>query len=135
MPGTESTGLTTPPAGGSGQAAAPAPTGATEATGGAAAGGASGSPGKVRVTLDTSLGKIKLELDGDKAPITVKNFVEYVKKGQYDGTIFHRVIPGFMVQGGGFTPELDEKPTGPEIKNEAGNGLKNTRGTIAMART
>jgi cyclophilin family peptidyl-prolyl cis-trans isomerase len=87
------------------------------------------------VVLDTSLGSIQIELNPDRAPISVRNFLDYVEKGHYDGTIFHRVIPRFMVQGGGFTPDLRQKPTGPQIKNEAGNGLKNDRGTVAMART
>jgi cyclophilin family peptidyl-prolyl cis-trans isomerase len=83
----------------------------------------------------TSLGTITLELDRDKAPITVDNFLQYVRSGHYDGTIFHRVIPDFMIQGGGFTPQMEEKPAGPPIRNEARNGLRNSRGTIAMART
>ena len=81
------------------------------------------------------LGTITLELDAEKAPVTVANFLEYVNKGHYDGTIFHRVIPGFMIQGGGFVPGMDQKPTAAEIKNEADNGLKNDKYTIAMART
>ena len=81
------------------------------------------------------LGTITLELDAEKAPVTVANFLEYVNKGHYDGTIFHRVIPGFMIQGGGFEPGMDQKPTAAEIKNEADNGLKNDKYTIAMART
>jgi cyclophilin family peptidyl-prolyl cis-trans isomerase len=88
----------------------------------------------VKVKLETSKGDIELELDPAKAPITVANYVGYVKKGHYDGTIFHRVIPGFMVQGGGFTADMGEKEAGPTIKNEGQNGLKNARGTIAMAR-
>ncbi len=88
-----------------------------------------------QVELRTSMGSIVLELEADKAPQTVENFIQYVKAGHYDGTIFHRVIPGFMVQGGGFTPEMREKPTRGGIKNEAGNGLRNTVGTVAMART
>jgi len=87
------------------------------------------------VTLDTSKGKIKIELDQERAPVTVANFLEYVRSGHYNGTIFHRVIPGFMVQGGGMSPEMREKSGRPPIKNEAGNGLKNARGTLAMART
>jgi cyclophilin family peptidyl-prolyl cis-trans isomerase len=90
---------------------------------------------KPRVLLETSKGKIVLELNAEKAPKTVKNFLDYVKAGQYNGTIFHRVIPGFMIQGGGFAPDMSQKPTRPPIKNEADNGLKNERGTIAMART
>ncbi len=88
----------------------------------------------VKVTLETSKGAIELELNAEKAPISVANFVSYVKKGHYDGTIFHRVIPGFMIQGGGFTADMTEKPTTGTIKNEASNGLKNDRGTISMAR-
>lgn len=87
------------------------------------------------IKLHTSLGTIALELDADKAPKTVANFIEYVKAGHYDGTIFHRVIDGFMIQGGGMTPDMQQKPTRDTIENEAGNGLKNLRGTIAMART
>ena len=88
-----------------------------------------------RVLLDTTKGRIVLELYPGKAPKTVKNFLDYVKAGQYNGVIFHRVIPGFMVQGGGFTPDMKEKPTRAPIQNEADNGLSNDRGTIAMART
>jgi peptidyl-prolyl cis-trans isomerase B (cyclophilin B) len=87
------------------------------------------------VILETTKGTIELELDAEKAPISTANFIEYVKSGQYDGTIFHRVIPDFMVQGGGFTPDMSQKSTRAPIKNEATNGLKNLRGTIAMART
>lgn len=87
------------------------------------------------VTLETSKGTIKIELYPDKAPETVKNFLNYVEKKHYDGTIFHRVIPNFMIQGGGMNPGLVEKKTDSPIKNEAGNGLSNTKGTIAMART
>jgi peptidyl-prolyl cis-trans isomerase B (cyclophilin B) len=88
-----------------------------------------------RVDLDTSKGKIVLELYSDKAPQTVKNFLAYVDAGFYDGTIFHRVMPGFMIQGGGFTADMKQKRTQPPIQNEADNGLRNQRGTIAMART
>src|SRR3972149_4123396 len=88
-----------------------------------------------KVVMKTSMGTIKIELDEAKAPVTVKNFLAYVDEGFYDGTIFHRVIDGFMVQGGGFTADMTQKPTKPPIKNEAGNGLKNLRGTIAMARS
>lgn len=87
------------------------------------------------VIMSTSMGDIKIELYRDKAPITVENFLAYVNEKYYDGTIFHRVIPGFMIQGGGFAPEMQEKTTKPPIKNEADNGLKNDTGTIAMART
>ncbi len=88
-----------------------------------------------RVLMKTSKGDIVIELFADKAPITVKNFLSYVDNKFYDGTIFHRVIKGFMIQGGGLTAEFVTKSTKPPIKNEAGNGLKNLRGTIAMART
>lgn len=87
-----------------------------------------------RVTLDTSKGKIVVELFPDKAPLTVANFLQYVKAGFYDGVIFHRVIPDFMVQTGGFTPDMKQKPTRGQIKNESTNGLRNERGTLAMAR-
>lgn len=87
------------------------------------------------VQLDTSAGVIELELYADKAPQTVANFLDYVKSGHYDGTIFHRVIDGFMIQGGGMDAQMKEKATGTPIKNEADNGLKNEVGTIAMART
>lgn len=87
------------------------------------------------VTMETTIGTIKIELFEKDAPISVKNFMDYVKSGFYSGTIFHRVIPGFMAQGGGFTPDRKQKPTNAPIKNEAVNGLKNDRGTIAMART
>ena len=88
-----------------------------------------------KVTMETTLGTISLELDDGKAPETVANFVRYAKDGHYDGTIFHRVIDGFMVQGGGFTKDMNQKETREPIRNEAMNGLKNRRGTIAMART
>lgn len=89
------------------------------------------------VVFETTKGKITIELDPVKAPISVKNFLEYVDKGHYDGTVFHRVIPEFMVQGGGYTPDGKEKEKGlgRGIKNEGGNGLKNVRGSVAMART
>ncbi|WP_254787317.1 peptidylprolyl isomerase [Variovorax sp. OV700] len=88
-----------------------------------------------RVKLDTSAGDILIELDQAKAPKTVENFLQYVKDKHYDGTVFHRVIDGFMIQGGGFTPEMQQKPTRAPIALEASNGLKNDRYTIAMART
>ena len=88
-----------------------------------------------KATIETSMGSITVELDDEKAPITVKNFLDYAASGHYDGTIFHRVIDGFMIQGGGFTKAMDQKPTKAPIKNEAANGLTNKRGTIAMART
>ena len=87
------------------------------------------------VKLETSLGDITLKLNHEKAPITCENFLNYVKDGFYAGTIFHRVIKGFMIQGGGLDAELNEKKNGKPIKNEADNGLQNTKGTIAMART
>ncbi|MES9899418.1 MAG: peptidylprolyl isomerase [Sedimenticola sp.] len=88
-----------------------------------------------RVLMKTNQGDIELELDGDKAPETVKNFLRYVDEGTYNGTIFHRVINSFMVQGGGYTSEMEKKPTHAPVKNEADNGLRNQTGTIAMART
>lgn len=89
----------------------------------------------MKATIDTSMGTITLELNEEKAPETVRNFVKYAEDGHYDGTIFHRVIDGFMIQGGGFTKSMNQKPTREPIRNEAMNGLKNERGTIAMART
>ena len=88
-----------------------------------------------RVLLATSLGDITIQLDAEKAPKTVANFLDYVKSGHYDGTVFHRVIGGFMIQGGGFTPDMVQKPTKAPIALESRNGLKNERGTVAMART
>lgn len=88
-----------------------------------------------RVTLETNQGNIVLELDAKKAPKTVANFLQYAREGFYDGTIFHRVIGDFMIQGGGFTEDFKQKTTHPPIANEAVNGLKNTRGSVAMART
>ncbi len=88
-----------------------------------------------KVKFSTSMGDILLELDAEKAPVTVENFVNYVKNGHYDGLIFHRIISGFMVQGGGMEPGLKERPNLSPIENEADNGLKNNKGTIAMART
>ncbi len=87
------------------------------------------------IKLTTNHGVITLQLDAEKAPKSVANFIAYVEAGHYDGTIFHRVIDGFMVQGGGFVPGMDQKPVQSPIENEAKNGLKNTRGTVAMART
>lgn len=87
------------------------------------------------VELTTSKGAIRVALKPEEAPVTTRNFLQYVESGFYDGTIFHRVIPGFMVQGGGFTPEMEQKDTRAPIENEADNGLKNLRGTLAMART
>ena len=87
------------------------------------------------VEMQTSMGKIVIELDSEKAPVTVKNFLQYAKDGFYNGTVFHRVMDGFMIQGGGFTKDMDQKTPDKPIANEAKNGLKNDRGTIAMART
>jgi cyclophilin family peptidyl-prolyl cis-trans isomerase len=92
-------------------------------------------PVNPQVRMTTSMGVIDIELDAGKAPKTVANFLGYVDKGFYNGTIFHRVIPGFMIQGGGMTAGMKEKPTGANIQNEADNGLKNLAGTLAMART
>ena len=88
-----------------------------------------------KVELQTNHGTILIELDDTKAPVTVANFLSYVEKGHYNGTVFHRVIKGFMVQGGGFEPGMKQKPTDESIKNEANNGLKNDHYTLAMART
>lgn len=87
-----------------------------------------------RVVLETSMGDVTLELDSEKAPVTVQNFLKYVERGAYDGTIFHRVIPGFMVQGGGYEPDLTLREDDSTVRNEADNGLKNLVGTVAMAR-
>jgi len=95
-----------------------------------------GAAGKNPIVLmETSQGKVTIELFQKESPLSVKNFLSYVKEGFYNGTTFHRVIPGFMVQGGGFTANMNQKSTGKPIKNEAANGLKNARGTLAMART
>jgi cyclophilin family peptidyl-prolyl cis-trans isomerase len=94
---------------------------------------AQGAP--VNVAMETSLGTIKLELCPDKAPATVANFVQYAKDGHYNGTVFHRVIKGFMIQGGGYDESFDQRKTRAPVQNEAKNGLKNVRGSIAMART
>jgi len=88
-----------------------------------------------QVELKTSMGTVVIELYPDKAPLTVDNFLQYVKDRHYDGTVFHRVIPGFMIQGGGFGPDFSEKPVRKPVRNEAANGLRNETGTIAMART
>jgi cyclophilin family peptidyl-prolyl cis-trans isomerase len=93
------------------------------------------APGNPVAVISTTMGDITVELFKDRAPVSVENFVQYATDGFYAGTIFHRVIPGFMIQGGGFTPDLVEKPARPPILNEATNGLSNTRGTLAMART
>lgn len=92
------------------------------------------TPANPVVVLETTLGDIVIELRQDRAPVSVQNFLAYAKSGHYDGTIFHRVLKGFMIQGGGYTPELVERPTRPAIRNEATNGLRNLRGTVAMAR-
>jgi len=97
--------------------------------------GSAGAAGNPQVVFETSAGDIRLELFADDAPVTVENFLAYVDDGFYDGTIFHRVIPGFVVQGGGFTADMERKRTGEPITNEADNGLKNERGTLSMART
>jgi peptidyl-prolyl cis-trans isomerase B (cyclophilin B) len=91
--------------------------------------------GNPTALIHTSMGNIKLELDAENAPVSVENFINYANSGFYDGTIFHRVISYFMIQGGGFTPEMEKKATAEPIANEAGNGLQNLRGTVAMART
>jgi cyclophilin family peptidyl-prolyl cis-trans isomerase len=109
------------------KAAAPAPASASSCT------QKGNAPMKVKLT--TSMGAIVIQLDKEKAPISVDNFVKYVEAGAYNGTIFHRVIDGFMVQGGGFTKDMQQKPTQAPIKNEANNGLKNDNYTVAMART
>lgn len=88
-----------------------------------------------RVVFQTALGDITIELDGAKAPVSTENFLSYVSSGYFDGTLFHRVIPAFMIQGGGFDQDMHQKSTGPAVTNEADNGLKNLRGTVAMART
>ena len=88
-----------------------------------------------QIDIETSMGTIRIELDEAKAPVSSKNFLEYVDAGHYDGTVFHRVIPGFMVQGGGFEPGMRQKATNATITNEANNGLKNDKYTLAMART
>ncbi len=87
------------------------------------------------VVVNTSKGAIRIRLNGAKAPVTARNFLRYADEGHYDGTIFHRVMPNFMIQGGGFAPDMTQKPTRKPIRNESNNGLRNDRGTIAMART
>ena len=99
------------------------------------AGVAGAEEGNPQVVFETSAGDVHIELFTDAAPVTVENFLDYVDAGFYDSTIFHRVIPGFVIQGGGFTPDMVQKPTNPPIVNEADNGLKNERGTLSMART
>jgi cyclophilin family peptidyl-prolyl cis-trans isomerase len=96
---------------------------------------ATAAPGNPTAVISTSLGDITVELYKDRAPVSVENFLQYVAENFYPGTVFHRVIPGFMIQGGGFTPELVEKPTHPPIRNEATNKLSHIRGTLGMART
>ncbi len=93
------------------------------------------APGNPVVVIDTSMGPITIELFKDQAPVSVANFLQYVQQGFYAGTIWHRVVPGYVIQGGGYTPDLGEKPTRPPIQNEATNGLSNRKGTVAMART
>ena len=97
--------------------------------------GAADGAANPRVELRTSMGAVVIELYPDQAPLTVDNFLQYVKDRHYDGTLFHRVIPGFMIQGGGFGPDFSEKPARGPVRNEAANGLRNETGTIAMART
>jgi peptidyl-prolyl cis-trans isomerase A (cyclophilin A) len=111
------------------------PPGAAPASGGAKATAAGSATGGSVVEIQTSKGTIRVELDAEHAPVTVQNFLAYADEGFYDGTIFHRVIDGFMIQGGGFTSDMAQKPTKPPIKNEASNGVQNRRGTLAMART
>ena len=101
----------------------------------AAEGGGGAAAGNPRVVLETSKGPIVIELFAEEAPATVANFLAYVDAGHYDGTVFHRVIDGFMIQGGGFSADMQQKPTREPVGNEADNGLKNARGTLAMART
>lgn len=112
-----------------------APAFAATPAGAPQAAGIQPQPGKVLVKFETTKGDIVVELNKEKAPISVANFLKYVKSGHYNGTIFHRVINSFMIQGGGFDTAMNEKPTGAPIKNEADNGLKNALYTIAMART
>ena len=107
----------------------------TESDGGVDDGSEPEAPKPVSIVLETDLGNIEIELDPAKAPKTVENFLTYVDEKAYDGTLFHRVIPNFMIQGGGFDSDYNQRETHPAIKNEADNGLKNLRGTIAMART
>ena len=97
--------------------------------------GAADGAANPRVEMKTSMGVVVIELYPDQAPLTVDNFLQYVKDHHYDGTLFHRVIPGFMIQGGGFGPDFSEKPARGPVRNEAANGLRNETGTIAMART
>lgn len=96
---------------------------------------AAGQPANPKVLIETSKGNITIELFAGNAPVSTENFLKHVKAGYYNGTIFHRVIPGFMIQGGGMLPDMTEKVRGEPIRNEANNGLKNLRGTLAMART
>ena len=93
------------------------------------------NPSNPVVVLETTMGDIVIELRQDRAPASVQNFLAYAKSGHYDGTIFHRVLRGFMIQAGGYTPDLEAKPTRPPVRNEAANGLRNTRGTVALARS
>ncbi len=128
-------GGTAPPAEDAPSAAEPPEAATTEESGDIAEESPDVAMGYPRVELSTSLGTLRLELYPDKAPITVENFLGYVTEGFFDGTIFHRVVPGFVIQGGGFTSEMVEKDTRPPIENEANNGVRNLRGTICMART
>ena len=106
-----------------------------QGVGGAQPSAPSPAPGNPTAVISTSLGDITVELYRDRAPVSVENFLQYAKEGFYEGTVFHRVIPGFMIQGGGLTPDLTEKPTRPPIRNEATNKLGHVRGTLGMART
>ncbi|TWJ32703.1 peptidylprolyl isomerase [Geobacter argillaceus] len=101
---------------------------------GASAGESGGDAGPPVVLMETSLGRIRIQLEPERAPVTVKNFLDYVESGFYDNTIFHRVVKNFVIQGGAYSTDLQRKPTGAPIGNEAANGLKNRRGAIAMAR-
>jgi cyclophilin family peptidyl-prolyl cis-trans isomerase len=122
-----------PPASSAPASSAPAPAAPGEAAPATSAPKTTSS-GPPRVRIDTSMGTFIVRLDPDRAPLTVENFLKYVRSGQYEGTIFHRVIDNFVAQGGGFTTDYKLKPTGPSIANEAGNGLTNRRGTIGLAR-
>lgn len=101
----------------------------------AAAAGQPANPDNPVVVLETTLGDIVVELRRDRAPVSVQNFLAYAQSGHYDGTIFHRVLKGFMIQGGGYAPDFESRPTRPPIRSEATNGLRNMRGTVAMARS
>ncbi len=114
---------------------AASPVGAADAAAQTPAAKATAPGGNPVVVMKTSMGEVRIQLARDKAPVSVDNFLSYVKENYYDGTVFHRVMDGFMIQGGGFTPDLTKKPTKAPIKLEVGTGLKNVKGSIAMART